>query len=219
MQNDKDASDYQKTRYDFYRRCVEWLGPICLVLSLATAADAVKDVYAIMHPAEPVVFGMMPDGQLQKAVVLSEPIIDDIAMKAWVEKAVLQTCNLNYMDWENQLNTAADNLLPAAVNGLKAEMDAKNIIKELKYDRLLEWCSAGGASWIVQKSLINNALYYEVKMPLLVRFMGQNEGRDHSSRQMMRVVVLQVPRSVKPRGFGIASIQAEPERTPIDGAQ
>jgi hypothetical protein len=28
-----------------------------------------------------------------------------------------------------------------------------------------------------------------------------------------------VPRSVKPRGFGIASIQAEPERTPIDGAQ
>ena len=98
-------------------------------------------------------------------------------------------------------------------------MEAKNIIKELKTDRLHEDCSLSGPSWIAQKGLINNALYYEIKLPLLTRFRGQNEVRDRTLREIARVVVLQVPRSVKPRGFGIAAIQAEPEKAPIDGTQ
>ena len=196
-----------------------WAATLCLVMAAGVTGDVWKEVWDHMHPPAPEVIGLFPDGRLQQAVVLDKPILDDAAMKAWVEKSILQTCNLNFMDWASQLNAAADNLLPAAVDGLKAEMTAKNITKELKADRLMEWCSLAGASWIAQKGLVNNALYYEVKMPLFVRFMGQNEVKDHSARQLMRVVVLQVPRSVTPRGFGIASIQAEPEKIPIDGAQ
>ena len=217
MQNDKESDDNTKRRFDFHEAVSRRLGLLCLVMAIGVVGEVWKEVWDHMHPPAPNVIGLYPNGQLQKAVVLSQPMIDDIAMKDWVEKAILKTCNLNFMDWQDQLNNAAEDLLPAAVDGLKAEMESKNITKELKSDRLMEWCSVGGASWIAQKGLVNNALYYEVKLPLMVRFMGQNEGRDHSSKQMMRVVVLQVDRSVKPRGFGIASIQAEPQKAPIDG--
>ena len=218
MQNDDESDDHRKNRFDFYQGGFRWVAAILLVMAVWAAGDVWKDVYVLMHPPAPTVIGLEPDGSLQKALVLDKPIIGDVEMKQWAVNAVEKTCNLNFMDWQKQLNDASDNFLPAAVNGLVAEMESKNIIKELQSDRLLQWCHVGAAA-ITTKAVVNGALYYEIKMPVDILYKGQNEFANRLSREMMRVVVLQVDRSVKPRGFGIASLQAAPDKAPVDGVR
>lgn len=178
-------------------------GALCL--SLANLVLLCALLCCVLLRPEPVYFGMSRDMKLLPMTPLSEPILNEAALKNWVSEAVTMSFNLDYLNWKRQLNDARAHFTRKAFVGFALSLDREGHLPLLRQQRALMHAVIQGTPVLTRSGVVQGTLVWEFELPLLVSY-ETSAGRISNNAVTVVAQVQRVPATDYPMGVAISSL-------------
>lgn len=178
-------------------------GALCLSLANLVLLCALLCCF-LLRP-EPVYFGMSRDMKLLPMTPLSEPILNEAALKNWVSEAVTMSFNLDYLNWKRQLNEARAHFTRKAFVGFALSLDREGHLPLLRQQRALMHAVIQGTPVLTRSGVVQGTLVWEFELPLLVSY-ETSAGRISNNAVTVVAQVQRVPATDYPMGVAISSL-------------
>ena len=178
-------------------------GALCLSLANLVLLCALLCCF-LLRP-EPVYFGMSRDMKLLPMTPLSEPILNEAALKNWVSEAVTLSFNLDYLNWKRQLNEARAHFTRKAFVGFALSLDREGHLPLLRQQRALMHAVIQGTPVLTRSGVVQGTLVWEFELPLLVSY-ETSAGRISNNAVTVVAQVQRVPATDYPMGVAISSL-------------
>lgn len=160
---------------------------------------------AVLLREPPVYFGMGQDMKLLPLVPLSEPILNESALKNWVGEAVSAAFNLDYLNWRKQLSDARQYFTRTAFGRFAATLDGEGHLPLIRQHRALMHAVIQGTPVLTRSGVVSGVLLWEFELPLLISY-ETSRGRIASNSVVVIVQVQRVPATDYPRGVALSSV-------------
>ena len=187
------------------RRQLRQMQKGALCLSLANLVLLCALLCCFWLRPEPVYFGMSRDMKLLPMTPLSEPILNEAALKNWVSEAVTMSFNLDYLNWKRQLNEARAHFTRKAFVGFALSLDREGHLPLLRQQRALMHAVIQGTPVLTRSGVVQGTLVWEFELPLLVSY-ETSAGRISNNAVTVVAQVQRVPATDYPMGVAISSL-------------
>lgn len=188
-----------------YRRALRGAQKTALLLALVDGLLLVLVLVLALSRPEPVYFGMSQDLKLLPMTPLSEPVMNEAALKSWVAEAVTRSFNLDYLNWQRQLSEVRGAYTRRAFTRFALSLDKEGHLPLLKQQRALMHAVVRGTPIITRSGVVRGALVWEMELPVLVTY-ETSVGRISTNAVTVVCQVTRVPVTDCPRGVAISSL-------------
>ncbi len=161
-------------------------------------------VLLLVRPA-PVYFGMSQDMKLLPMTPLSEPVMNEPALKNWVASAVARSFNLDYLNWKRQLNDVRSSYTRKAFIRFALSLDKEGHLPLLRQQRALMHAVIQGTPVLTRSGIVQGTMVWEFELPVLVSY-ETSVGRISNNAVTIVCQVQRVPATDYPQGVAISSL-------------
>ena len=189
----------------YYREALRSAQKATLTLAAVSAICLTAALAAILLREPPVYFGMGQDMTLLPMVPLSEPILNESALKNWVGEAVSASFNLDYLNWRKQLSDARQYFTRTAFGRFAETLDGEGHLPLIRQHRALMHAVIQGTPVLTRSGVVSGVLLWEFELPLLISY-ETSRGRIASNGVIVIAQVRRVPATDYPRGVALSSI-------------
>lgn len=157
--------------------------------------------YQVKNPPQPQYFAITPDGRIIKNYRLDDPIFPDNQILQWTADAVRQTFSLDYMHWQDQLQTASSKFNEAGWREFLKALKSSNNLETLTKLKMVSNAEITGAPRLLQKMPLGGHYVWKVQLPILVTF--NNNAQVIPVPMEVTLIVMRVPVEESPERIAI----------------
>lgn len=166
-----DALVLVYTRNNFYRtKCHLALG-IFLLSLVANAILIGILVYLVKTPPLPFYFAADEVGKLIQEVPVTQPVMSDEQLSAWVVKAVEQTYSYDFVNYRGQLQSTQKYFTEYGWRNYMKGLDASNNLTALTQRKLVAVAKVIDTPKLLKTGIIGGALAWKYQMHVLVSYL------------------------------------------------
>jgi intracellular multiplication protein IcmL len=182
----------------------------CLGLTLGLGAllavSLIHDAYVWINPVKPVYFISDGKGFTRPLTPVDSPIIGDTELLEWTVQAAVAPYNVDYFNYAKELNTASRRFTVRGWNTFASSYVGQGNFDELKRARLLCHAQSQRAAVIHQTSFVQNALAYQVQVPIVQTC--ENVNQTSTNNLMVTALVVRTNAEDHPDGLAIDQLVA-----------
>lgn len=183
---------------------------MALLVILALGASLVFTVNQAIHGKREYFAIDTKTGRLTPMPPLDRPNVSNGALLSIVNECVMRANTYNYVEFRGQFERMRDCFTEDGYGQFADAVNRSGSVKIAREGRLLVSANTTGAPVITKQGERMGVYSWEVQVPLLVTFQGGQAGKNViSSKQVVTVLMQQVPVWQNERGVGIASYLAE----------
>ena len=183
---------------------------IALIVILAQGVALVFTVNQAIHGKREYFAIDTKTGRLTPMPPLDRPNVSNGALLSMVNECVMRANTYNYVEFRGQFERMRDCFTEDGYDQFAAAVNRSGSVKIAREGRLLVSANTTGAPVITKQGERMGVYSWEVQVPLLVTFQGGQAGKNViTSKQLVTVLMQQMPVWQNERGVGIASYLAE----------
>jgi intracellular multiplication protein IcmL len=206
MKNAHAAVTRRLSDPDFQSAMVTKCLGLTLGLGVLLAVSLIHDAYVWMNPVKPVFFISDGKGFTRPLTPVDSPIIGDTELLEWAVQAAIAPYNVDYFNYANELNTASRRFTVRGWNTFASSYVGQGNFDELKRARLLCHAQSQRAAVIHQTSYVQNALAYQVQVPIVQTC--ENVNQTSTNNLMVTALVVRTNAEDHPDGLAIDQLVA-----------
>jgi intracellular multiplication protein IcmL len=206
MKNAHAAVTRRLSDPDFQGALVTKCLGLTLGLGVLLAVSLIHDAYIWMNPVKPVFFISDGKGFTRPLTPVDSPIIGDTELLEWTVQAAIAPYNVDYFNYANELNTASRRFTVRGWNTFASSYVGQGNFDELKRARLLCHAQSQRAAVIHQTSYVQNALAYQVQVPIVQTC--ENVNQTSTNNLMVTALVVRTNAEDHPDGLAIDQLVA-----------
>lgn len=176
-----------------------------LALAIGLVVGLVLIAALLLIRPKPVYFGMTEEMQLLPMTPLSEPLMNDAALKAWLAGAITDSFNMDFLNWREQLGNARQYFSKEAFNGFALALDSEGHLDLLQQRRAIMHVVPAGAPILVNSGLLRGVMTWDFEMPVILNYETSSQ-RIASQRINVHARVQRVSTTEYTRGVAITQI-------------
>ena len=174
---------------------------LCAVLAISISLNC---ALALIRP-KPVYFGMTEEMQLLPMIPLSQPVMNDAALKAWFAAAVTDSFNMDFVNWRDRLSNSRQYFSKSAFSDFALALESEGHLGLLTQYRALMHVAPVGAPILVNSGQLKGVLTWDIEMPILLNYETSKQ-RLSSQRVIVSARVQRVPTTDYVRGVAITQL-------------
>jgi intracellular multiplication protein IcmL len=206
MKNAHAAVTRRLSDPDFQGALVTKCLGLTLGLGALLAVSLIHDAYVWMNPVRPVYFISDGKGFTRPLTPVDSPIIGDTELLEWTVQAAVAPYNVDYFNYAKELNTASRRFTVRGWNTFASSYVGQGNFDELKRARLLCHAQSQRAAVIHQTSFVQNALAYQVQVPIVQTC--ENVNQTSTNNLMVTALVVRTNAEDHPDGLAIDQLVA-----------
>jgi len=206
MKNAHAAVTRRLSDPDFQGALVTKCLGLTLGLGALLAVSLIHDAYVWMNPVKPLFFISDGKGFTRPLTPVDSPIIGDTELLEWTVQAAVATYNVDYFNYAKELNTASRRFTVRGWNTFASSYVGQGNFDELKRARLLCHAQSQRAAVIHQTSYVQNALAYQVQVPIVQTC--ENVNQTSTNNLMVTALVVRTNAEDHPDGLAIDQLVA-----------
>jgi intracellular multiplication protein IcmL len=206
MKNAHAAVTRRLSDPDFQGALVTKCLGLTLGLGALLAVSLIHDAYVWMNPVKPLFFISDGKGFTRPLTPVDSPIIGDTELLEWTVQAAVAPYNVDYFNYAKELNTASRRFTVRGWNTFASSYVEQGNFDELKRARLLCHAQSQRAAVIHQTSYVQNALAYQVQVPIVQTC--ENVNQTSTNNLMVTALVVRTNAEDHPDGLAIDQLVA-----------
>ena len=206
MKNAHAAVTRRLSDPDFQGALVTKCLGLTLGLGALLAVSLIHDAYVWMNPVKPLFFISDGKGFTRPLTPVDSPIIGDTELLEWTVQAAVAPYNVDYFTYAKELNTASRRFTVRGWNTFASSYVGQGNFDELKRARLLCHAQSQRAAVIHQTSYVQNALAYQVQVPIVQTC--ENVNQTSTNNLMVTALVVRTNAEDHPDGLAIDQLVA-----------
>jgi intracellular multiplication protein IcmL len=206
MKNAHAAVTRRLSDPDFQGALVTKCLGLTLGLGALLAVSLIHDAYVWMNPVKPLFFISDGKGFTRPLTPVDSPIIGDTELLEWTVQAAVAPYNVDYFNYAKELNTASRRFTVRGWNTFASSYVGQGNFDELKRARLLCHAQSQRAAVIHQTSFVQNALAYQVQVPIVQTC--ENVNQTSTNNLMVTALVVRTNAEDHPDGLAIDQLVA-----------
>jgi intracellular multiplication protein IcmL len=206
MKNAHAAVTRRLSDPDFQGALVTKCLGLTLGLGVLLAVSLIHDAYVWMNPVKPLFFISDGKGFTRPLTPVDSPIIGDTELLEWTVQAAVAPYNVDYFNYAKELNTASRRFTVRGWNTFASSYVGQGNFDELKRARLLCHAQSQRAAVIHQTSYVQNALAYQVQVPIVQTC--ENVNQTSTNNLMVTALVVRTNAEDHPDGLAIDQLVA-----------
>lgn len=206
MKNAHAAVTRRLSDPDFQGALVTKCLGLTLGLGALLAVSLIHDAYVWMNPVKPIFFISDGKGFTRPLTPVDSPIIGDTELLEWTVQAAVAPYNVDYFNYAKELNTASRRFTVRGWNTFASSYVGQGNFDELKRARLLCHAQSQRAAVIHQTSYVQNALAYQVQVPIVQTC--ENVNQTSTNNLMVTALVVRTNAEDHPDGLAIDQLVA-----------
>jgi intracellular multiplication protein IcmL len=131
--------------------------------------------YQFKNPPQPQFFPITPDGRLINNYGLDDPIFTDDRVLQWTADAVRQTFSLDFMHWQDQLQSASNKFSQSGWTEFLKAFKESNNLETLTKLKMVSNAEITGAPQLMKKQVVGGHFAWVVQLPILVTMTNSNQ--------------------------------------------
>lgn len=190
------------TRNQFYQDGYRRLVKIVFAQTVAIAG-LVLGLVMFMNFVEPrnQYFATTEDGRLIPMVALSEPNLSHPALVSWAAQATTEVMTFGFHDYRTRLQESSRHFTRTGWASFTRALQESGVIDAVSQNKQVLTAVPRSAPIIRSEGVKNNRYQWEIEIPMLINFQLGASSRTDS--QVIRLVIVRVPRLESPSGIGI----------------
>jgi intracellular multiplication protein IcmL len=189
----------------YYRSALQRSQKTNIILSAVLAFCIVACGLLVFIRPKPVYFGMTESMQMLPITPLSEPLMNDAALKAWLAGAITDSFNLDFLDWKERLSSARQYFSKDAFAGFATTLESEGHLASIKQFRAIMHLIPTGAPIIINSGILIGIMTWDMEMPVLINYETSNK-RISSQHVVVRCRVQRMPTTDYVRGVAIVQL-------------
>jgi hypothetical protein len=164
----------------------------------------------LLFRPRPVYFALDQDMQLLPMTPLSEPLVNDAALEAWLAAAVTDAFNMDFVNWRQRLANARQYFSDGAFEGYLASLDTEAHIKVLTQYKAIMHAIPASPPLIVQRGVVGapGVMTWDLQLELIVNY-ETSAKRIASQKVDVACRVQRMPTTEYPAGIAIVQLVAK----------
>lgn len=197
-----DLLDNKKNK--LYQRAYPKLLSILLMASIVACCLFVIFIVLVMKSPRATYYAAMDTGKIKKIYSYSEPVLTDSYIREWSKMTARSMLNLNFENYESQLDKASQYFTPEAWGTFLSDMNKHGYLSSLKKSQLSMNSFVSGPVVIVFEGVINGQFVWKVQMPVKILFEGASSSVKNS--WVVSMTIYRVPTVENPRAILVNSV-------------
>jgi intracellular multiplication protein IcmL len=185
----------------FYRDGYRWAVLALFMVLIINCGLASLLFYQVKNPPQPQYFAILPNGQIIKNYRLDDPVFPDDQILQWTADAVRQTFSLDYLHWQDQLQTASSKFSMGGWREFLKALKNSNNLETVTKLKMVSNAEITGAPRLLQKTVLGGHYVWKIQLPLLVTF--NNSSQVIPMPMDVTLIVMRVPVEESPERIAI----------------
>ena len=174
------------------------------ILAVTLFLACICCMLALVHQ-KPVYFGMTENMELLPMTPLSEPFMNDAALKSWLAAAITDSFNMDFLNWRERLSNARQYFSKDAFTGYATALDSEGHIALLTQYRAIMHTIPTGTPILTKSGILSGVMTWEFEVPLLMNY--ETSKQRISSKRIIAVCRVQrMPTTNYVRGVAITQL-------------
>lgn len=187
------------------RRKAQSMLKIVMVMGITLILSIGLNIWLITTDKEPVYFGVSQDMTLLPMHPLSEPLVNDSALKAWLAEAATEIFNMDFVDWRSRVSNARQYFTAKAYEGYASSLEKEGHIATLEQYRAIMHGIPAGPPVVVASGLLRGIRTWDMEIPFMLSY--ETSERQLSSQPfIIQARVQRVATTEFPRGIAITQL-------------
>ncbi|HYF98137.1 MAG TPA: type IVB secretion system apparatus protein IcmL/DotI [Coxiellaceae bacterium] len=199
-------------RNEFYRDSYRRILNLLLIFSfISVGLVAVLGVLELTEP-QPKYYATLSNGRIVPMQALSEPTVTSNYIMQWASLAVRAAYNLDFVNYQTQLNSAAPYFTTDGWNAFMNALNGTGVISSLQTNKLIMSAVVSDAPIVLDKSIINGHYTWHVQVPLLVTYSSASQNRKQNlvvTLTIVRVSTLNTAQGIQINNFTEAGLAGQ----------
>ena len=153
------------------------------------------------HQPENRYFATTEDGRLIPMLPLNQPNLSTPALLSWVAQASTEVMTFGFNDYRRRLQESSRNFTKTGWESFTQALQQSRIIETVETNQQVITAAPSGAPIVESEGLRGGRYQWIIQLPLIVTY--QSGSKTRSSRLLVTLVVVRVPRLESPNGIGI----------------
>lgn len=153
------------------------------------------------HQPENRYFATTEDGRLVPMLPLNQPNLSTPALLSWVAQASTEVMTFGFNDYRRRLQEASRSFTKRGWESFTKALQASRMIETVEANQQVITAAPSGAPIVESEGMYNGRYQWVIQLPLIVTY--QSGSKTRSSRLLVTLVVVRVPRLESPNGIGI----------------
>lgn len=160
-------------------------------------------VFFVIHSHQPEnrYFATTEDGRLIPMLPLNQPNLSTPALLSWVAQATTEVMTFGFNDYRRRLQEASRSFTKTGWESFTKALQQSRIIETVETNQQVITAAPSGAPIVESEGMNNGRYQWIIQLPLVVTY--QSGSKTRSSRLLVTLVVVRVPRLESPNGIGI----------------
>lgn len=141
-------------------------------------------------------------------VPLDQPNLSSPALMSWVAQAVTEVMTFGFNDYRRRLQESSRNFTKRGWESFTQALQRSRIIEMIEAQQQVLTAAPSGAPIMEQEGLVAGRYQWVIQVPLILTY--QAGAKVESTKFLITVVVVRVPRLESPSGVGIEQWVAVP---------
>lgn len=178
---------------------------IMIIMGIALCVSLAGNVILLLAEKEPVYFGLNHEMALLPMHPLSEPLVNDAALKSWASEAATDMFNMDFLNWRQRISNARKYLTNDAFKGFAQSLDKEGHIKTLQQYRSIMHGIPTGTPVITAQGILKGVRTWDMEIPFMLNY-ETSERTLATQKFFIKLRVRRVPTSEYPRGIAISQL-------------
>lgn len=146
-------------------------------------------VYKSMQTPPPQYFAATPDGRIVHEHPMSDPVLSDAKVLAYVSNVTQVIYQRDYIHWQAQLQTISNYFTPAGWRNFISTLKASNNLNTLTNFKMVTKVQLTGVPQILRKGVISGHYSWVVKVPVLVQYLSPAHSTISQSLDITYIII------------------------------
>jgi intracellular multiplication protein IcmL len=179
---------------------------IIVVQSVCLLAALILIVMLSLRPTQFRYFLSNSEGQIKEITSISEPLMRDQDVSAWVTTSILQAFTMDFANYKRQLSDSRNNFTPGGYDAFTKALQESGILNSIITFKYTTSVALTQAPVIINEGIVpgSNKYGWQVQVPILVTYQSTQATTTQSIT--LDILVVRRPESENPRGIGIAQL-------------
>ena len=201
---EKDRLEQITQRNDTYRDNYRLLIKTAVFLLLSAVCMAIYLAYLCLFPSDPKYYASTSGGQNIALTTLNEPIVTEDFILQWASLAARSTLNINYSEFDRDIEAAKPYYTPAGWSSLQTAMENAKFLKNIQDNKLISSAIINGTPVIIEEAVIGGHYTWHVQLPVLVTYTSGNQ--TEQSKYILNLLIERVSTLQTAKGIQINNI-------------
>jgi len=191
-------------RNEFYRDNYRRILSILLILSFISVLMVAVVAFLDITRPQPKYYATLSNGRIVPMQALSEPTVTSDYVIQWASLAVRAAYNLDFVNYQKQLNAAEPYFTPSGWLAFSDALDSSGTLSSLQGNKLIMSAVVSDAPIVLDRAIISGHYTWRVQVPLLVTYSSASENKKQSlivTLTIMRVSTLDTAQGIRINNF------------------